>query len=123
MSRTEDAAAVARVMAEYVEGTRLGDAARLRAIFHETAVMNGYLLGELRTGGPGRFFDRVDGRPAEAAYAAEVTAVEVAGATARARLIEDHLWGMSFVNDFHLLKIEGRWMIMSKIYHHDPLEA
>lgn len=50
---------------------------------------------------------------------AEIAAVEVTGRTAVARLVEENLYGMSFVNDFYLLKLDEAWVTTAKLFHHD----
>lgn len=123
MKRTADAAAVAEVMAAYGSGTRARDVEALKAIFHPNAVMSGYLGPELLIGSPQPFFDHLAANEVAESYRAETTAVDVAGATARARVVEDDLFGMSFVNEFHLVRSDGRWLIVSKLFHHDAPEG
>ena len=120
MNRTNDIQAVSKVIRAYVSGTADRDVAALRALFHETAVMSGYLGPNLLLGAPEPFFAHVAETPHEGdSYAAEIVHVSVVGRTATVRLVEDNLYGLSFVNDFHLLQIDGSWTIMSKLFHHD----
>ncbi|MEL6793416.1 MAG: nuclear transport factor 2 family protein [Pseudomonadota bacterium] len=123
MNRTEDAAAVHHVMNEYVEGTRTRDIARLKAIFHENAVMTGYLGPDFLMGGPEPFYGALEASEVGADYAAHISEVSVTGATAQGRIVEDNLLGLSFVNDFHLAKADGAWKIVSKLFHHDAPEG
>lgn len=119
MSRTDDAAAVAAVMDEYEAGTRNRDTARLKAIFHDDAVMSGYLGPTLLVGGPEPFYDHLEANEVAPDYASRTVRVDVTGATALARTVEDNLFGMSFVNDFHLVRGQDGWKIVSKLFLHD----
>ena len=119
MSRTEEAAAVARILRIYEDGTRERDVDALRAIFDERAVMSGWLGPDLLVGPPEPFLNALREREVGPGYAAHVTAIEVTGATARAQVVEDDLWGLSFVNDFHLIRGPEGWRIVSKLFHHD----
>ena len=123
MNRTEDAAEIARILRIYEDGTRERDVEALRAVFHEGAVMSGWLGPDLLVGGPEPFYEALRGREVGLGYAARVTAIEVTGATARAQVVEDDLWGLSFVDDFHLVRGADGWRIVSKLFHHDPPEG
>lgn len=120
MSRTRDAADVAAVLRAYEDGTRRRDEAALRAVFHDGAVMSGRLGPDLLVGGIEPSLAALAGGEVGRDYAAEITAIEVSGDVARARTVEDGLLGLSFVNDFHLIRGEEGWRIVSKLFHHDP---
>ncbi len=119
MNRTIEANGVAAVMEAYIDGTRNRNTLKLKAIFHKDAVMSGYLNDDLLMGSPDPFFEAVENNEIAPNYMARVVHVEITGDTARARIVEDNLMGMSFVNDFHLLNGEEGWQIVSKLFHHD----
>lgn len=120
MSRTADTRAILAVLETYTEGARLRDVAALRSIFHPQAVMVGYLGPDLLMGGPEPFFDAIAANEVAPDYASAVVSVQVTGATATATVIEDNLFGLSFVDAFHLIRQpDGRWLITSKLFHHD----
>ena len=123
MNRTEDTNAAAAVLDAYITGTRTRDVALLKSIFAEGALMTGYLGPNLLTGGPKPFYEALEANEVGPDYAARVSHVEVTGATACGRIIEDNLLGMSFVNDFHLVKGSDGWKIVSKLFHHDAPEG
>merc|ERR1719277_882265 len=56
----EDIAAVRRVMEAYTEGTLLADVEKLKGIFHESAIMNGYIGSNMQLGTPKAFFDDME---------------------------------------------------------------
>lgn len=120
MNRTSDVAAVSEVVERYVRGTRERDPALLKEVFHASAVMSGYLGPNLLLGSPDPFYAHLEANPhPDDRYVATITQVSVTGRTAIVRLVEDHLYGLSFVNDFHLLSVDGRWSITAKLFHHD----
>ncbi|MEL6347412.1 MAG: nuclear transport factor 2 family protein [Myxococcota bacterium] len=119
MNRTHKAAAVADVIRVYIKGTQERDVTVLRQVFHENAVMSGFLGPNKLVGSPEPFFAHLEANPHNGDYTAEITHLDVVGRTARAVLVEDGLYGMAFVNDFHLLFDDGRWLITSKLFHHD----
>lgn len=111
------------VIEQYVEACRSGNVDLLRAIFHPTAQMVGFLGGNLMYGGPDPFFDAVAGNPSPEdsgqAYQTEISDVAVSGAVAQATLKEIGFMGLNFVDYFHLLKSDGEWKIISKCFAHD----
>jgi hypothetical protein len=119
MNRTKLENEVEQVMLDYTAAIIAYDIPRLKTIFHESALMSGYLGPNLLIGSPQSFYDHLETNPIESEYAALVTEIRVDGRVARVRFVEDNLYGMSFVNEFHLLKNESTWQIVSKLFHHD----
>ncbi|MGR3492999.1 MAG: nuclear transport factor 2 family protein [Shimia sp.] len=119
MSRTKDPAAVQEILDAYTTATRARDVDGLRAVFHDNAVMSGYLGPDLLVGSPQPFFDFLAGNEVAPDYASHTLSIDVTGQTASATVVEDNLFGMSFVNHFHLVKDENGWSITSKLFHHD----
>lgn len=119
-SRAEHLHAVEAVVQSYVNACARGDVPALRALFHPSAVLSGYVAGELVTGSPEPFFSAVAGNPAPAesglAYDARIDTVHVDGHIATAVLRETGYLGMDFVNHFQLLEIDGQWHIVAKLF-------
>ncbi|RYE68447.1 MAG: nuclear transport factor 2 family protein, partial [Oxalobacteraceae bacterium] len=57
-----------------------------------------------------------DFRPSPDATAA-ITRIEIVGTTASARIDANDMSGISFTDFFHLLKVDGKWTVISKIFH------
>ena len=110
---------VRAVIDRYTEGTRTRDVAMLRDVFHANAVMSGWLGPDLLVGSPQPFLDYVEGNDVSPDYRSETTEVRVDGAIAWAETREENLFGMSFLNRFHLIRDgAGRWSIASKLFRH-----
>ena len=94
---------------------------RLRAIFHDNALMSGYMMGEYLMGSPEPFFQAVENPPPGAgtsgAYQAEITSVEVSGPVASITLKEAGFMGVNFTDYFHLAKVNNEWKIISKTFN------
>ncbi|MDO8861953.1 nuclear transport factor 2 family protein [Haliea sp. E1-2-M8] len=120
MARSEHLAAVQVVIQSYVDACGRGDVLALRALFHPSAIMSGYLAGELVTGSPEPFFTAVGANPAPVAsglrYDARIDTVHMDGRIATAVLRETGYLGMDFVNHFQLLEIDGQWHIVAKLF-------
>ncbi len=118
----QDLPGVREVVDRYVDATRRGDVEALRACFHPSAMMSGYLGEAILTGSPEPFFQDIGSMPSMvstgAPYVAETTSVEVVGNVASVRVDETGFAGdMAFANWFHLLRgDDGVWRIVSKLF-------
>lgn len=119
MSEADQARAV---IEEYVAACNAGSVERLKAIFHENALMSGYMMGDYLMGSAEPFFQAVANPPPEAPptagnYKAEITSVEVSGPVASITLKEAGFMGVNFTDYFHLAKVDGEWKIISKTFN------
>jgi ketosteroid isomerase-like protein len=119
---SQDRARVLEVADRYIDAAYRGDVQALRACFHPSAIMCGYLGDALLAGSPEPFFQDIASMPSMestgALYVAETTSVEVVGNAASVRIDETGFAGdMAFANWFHLLKdADGSWKIVSKLF-------
>ena len=120
MPSPNEYAAVRRVLEQYIEGSYTANVPQLKNVFHADALMSGYYEGELGIGSPEPFFEELlqvtSSKDAGEEYEAEIAFIHITGTIASAAIVEDNLLGLNYVNHFHLLKIEGEWRIISKIY-------
>lgn len=105
------------VVMKYVDGCVTGDVELARKAFHKDAVMYGYLNGELSAGSIGNLYAAIGQLGAAAEARAEVDVMEVVGTVATVRVVLENWHGFSFT-DFHsLVKIDGKWTIVAKVFH------
>ncbi|MBV6658839.1 MAG: nuclear transport factor 2 family protein [Devosiaceae bacterium] len=99
--------------------TKARDVDGLRALFHPNAVMSGWLGPNMLVGSPDPFFDYVANNAVADSYTAQTTASEVKDGIAMIRIEEENLFGMDFINHFHLVRDEaGNWQITAKLFWH-----
>jgi hypothetical protein len=112
------------VLLAYIKATEAADAEGARALFHADARMSGDLGNGARTGSPEPFFQSLSkaaSRPGEGGYEASVDSISIMGDTATGNVIEKNLFGYDFTNRFHLIKLDGRWQIVSKLFYSSGL--
>ncbi|WP_330555157.1 nuclear transport factor 2 family protein [Burkholderia multivorans] len=132
-TRTPAIDAIQKVLNHYIDAVLHGKADLVRPLFHPQALMSGYMNGHLVLGTPAPFLADVEHGPAQATlphgYCARVLSIDVHGETATALLAEDRISVgqpdgsrivVDIVDSFHLLHIKDRWLIVSKLFHHDP---
>jgi len=120
-NQTEKEEAVRKVIQNYIDGTYNADIPMLGSVFHEKAVMNGYLGPNLILADPTPFLDDMASAPSMKSnndpYKAEIRSVQIEGDVAAVALYETGFRGdASLVDFFHLINSNGEWKIISKLF-------
>jgi hypothetical protein len=114
---------ISDVMNTYVEGGRSGSVRTLRPIFHELATICGYVGADLFAGPIEMFYDwHAENGPASELKVLD-TRIDAAGSAASVRIELDDWTGHRFTDFFTLVKIEGQWQIMSKVFYLHPEQS
>lgn len=113
--------AIVDVLNQYNEGGAKADSALMKPAFNEQATMFGVDGDKLVGGAIQNLYDVIDNafHPSPEAKAA-IVRIDIVGTAASARVDTDNVSGFRFTDFFNLLKVEGKWSIVSKIYHTHP---
>lgn len=113
--------AIVDVLNQYNEGCAKADSALMKPAFNEQATMFGVDGDKLVGGAIQNLYDVIDTdfRPSPEAQAA-IVRIDIVGTAASARVDTDNVSGFRFTDFFNLLKVDGKWTIVSKIYHTHP---
>ena len=110
-------AAIAKTVERYLNGARSGKGDDMKPAFHEDATVFGYIGSDLFAGPIQRLFDWNDENgPAPELQVSSAT-VDLAGTVATVRLELDNWTGHRFTDLFTLLRVDGEWKIMNKVFH------
>jgi hypothetical protein len=118
----QDYNAIVDVLNQYNEGGKQAKSSIMKPAFSEQATIFGVDADNALVGGPIQgLFDTIDTafRPSPEARAA-IARIDIVGTAASARVDTDDISGFRFTDFFNLLKVEGRWTVVSKIYHTHP---
>lgn len=118
----QDYNAIVHVLDQYNEGGKQARSSIMKPAFNEQASIFGVDGEGKLTGDPIQgLFDTIDTafRPSPEATAA-IARIDIVGTAASARIDTDDISGFRFTDFFNLLKVEGRWTVISKIYHTHP---
>ncbi|MFP4335136.1 MAG: nuclear transport factor 2 family protein [Wenzhouxiangella sp.] len=108
------------LIATYIEGGRSGNNDALRPIFHELATICGYVGPDLFAGPIEMFYDwHAENGPAADLQVGRVD-IDCEGTAASVRVELDNWTGHHFSDFFTLVKIDGNWQIMSKVFYLHP---
>lgn len=111
--------AILDVLKKYNEGGAKADSSIMKPAFNEQATIFGVDENGKLVGGPiQNLFDIIDNdfKPSPMAKVA-VARIDIVGTAASARVDTDDISGFRFTDFFNLLKVEGKWTVVSKIYH------
>ena len=116
----KDYQAIVEVLNKYVEGCKQARSGIMKSAFSEKAtIFSVDAKGKLTGGQIQELFDAIDKPPFHPTPEAQsaIVKVDIVGTAASARIDSNDVSGFSFSDFFHLLKVEGKWVIVSKIYH------
>lgn len=116
----QDYQAIAEVLNKYIEGCKQARSSIMKPAFSEKAtIFSVDAKGRLTGGSIQELFDAIDNPPFRPSPEAQsvIVEVDIVGTAASARVDSNDVSGFSFSDFFHLLKVDGKWMIVSKIFH------
>ncbi len=108
---------IAKVVQHYIDGAKSGKGDDMKPAFHEDATIFGYAGADLFAGPIQRLFDWVDDSGAATELQARIASIDVVGTVATVRLELDNWSGSHYTDMFTLLKVDGEWKIMNKVFH------
>lgn len=127
MSADNALQAVIGVVETYFDGLHHSDTARLRQVFHANAQYVSVSDGNLLYRDMPTYFDVVDKRPSPAsrgeARTDEIVSIEFAGPVTVRVNLRCSIGSRDFIDFLTLIFIDGRWQVISKVFHFSEREA
>ena len=111
---------IADVVQHYIDGAKSGKGDDMKPAFHEDATIFGYVGAELFAGPIQRLFDWVDENDPATGLQARIASIDVVDSVATVRLELDNWTGYRYTDMFTLLKVDGEWKIINKVFHLHP---
>jgi len=111
--------AIVEVLEKYNNGGKQADSRIMKPAFSSEATIFGVDGDGKLTGGPIQgLFDVIDSafRPSPEAQGVIVN-IDIVGSAASARIDTNDISGFCFTDFFNLLKVDGQWTVIGKIYH------
>lgn len=127
IAHAEPHAEVARVLADYFDGLYHGDTTILRRVFHPAAQYACATAGTLLQLRMDEYFPIVDARPSPAsrgeARTDRIVSIEFAGPVTALARVECSIAPKAFTDFLTLVKLDGRWQILAKVFHYELRDA
>ena len=111
---------ITKVMQAYVDGARTGKGAAMKPAFHHDATIFGYVGPDLFGGPIQGLYDWNDQNGPATDIQSRLTSIDVVGTAAHVRLDTDNWTGHRFTDFFNLVKIDGQWKVVSKVFYLHP---
>ena len=112
--------AIATTIQQYVDGGKSGSGADMAAAFHPDATIFGYIGPDLFAGPIQKLFDWNDQNGPATGLQSRITEIDIMDTIATVRLELDNWTGHRFTDMFTLLKVDGQWKIISKVFFLHP---
>ncbi len=109
--------AIAKTVQHYIDGAKSGSGDDMKPAFHKDATIFGYAGADLFAGPIQRLLDWNDENGPAAELEARIASVDVVDTVATVRLELNNLAGSRYTDMFTLLKVDGEWKIMNKVFH------
>lgn len=116
-------AVIAKVVQHYIDGAKSGRGDEMKPAFHEGATIFGYVGTDLLAGPIQQLFDWNDENGPATGLQAQIASIDIVGTVATVRLELDNWTGYRFTDLFTMLKVDGEWKIMNKVFHLHAGEA
>lgn len=109
--------AVKNALNKYLEAGKLGKSEVLKSAFYKDAIMYTSVKGEVNGGDISGLYNYINSHPAAPEIEAEITAVDIAGNVAYARVESNNWHGARFSDMFLLVKEGDEWKILTKVFY------
>ena len=109
---------VEKAAMKFVKSVAEGNSKYAKELFHDEAVIFGYLDGNLEHGSIEAFYNNVDQVGADPEFSARIDIISIEETVAVVRVLEEN-WGgrINFTDYLLLLKIDGSWRCVAKAYN------
>lgn len=109
--------AINKTVQHYIDGGKSGRSDEMKLAFHPDATIFGYAGPELFGGPIQMLFDWVDQNGPATELQGRITSIDLIESVATVRLELENWSGRRFTDLFTLLKVDGEWKIINKVFH------
>jgi hypothetical protein len=117
MPQDTDTRAITNLVGDYIRAAQTGDESLMRSVFHADSTICGYVGPDLFSAPIEQFHEWNRGNGPAPDVREQIASIDIAGTIASVRVELDHWTGHRFTDYFNLLKIDGRWWVMNKVFH------
>lgn len=105
------------ILDNYVKGGIQGNSKTMTPAFHKNASIHGYFDHNLLAGSIELLFNWIDVNPPATNLKAQISNVDCSGTIATARVELSDWSGNNFTDQYTFFKENGKWLIVSKVFH------
>lgn len=112
--------AILATVQHYINGAKSGSSDEMKLAFHDQATIFGYVGPDLFAGPIQGLYEWHNSNGAAPGVEIRLGSVDVNGTAATVRLEIDNWTGHRFTDFFTMLKVDGQWKIMCKVFYLHP---
>ena len=101
----------------YIKGAISGNSNDMKPSFHKDATWYGYVGDDLIEGPIQGLYDWHDNNGAASNLIYSIAAIDIIGNIANVKVELDNWTGLRFTDLLNLLKIDGQWQVMNKVFY------
>lgn len=109
--------AISELIQHYIDGAKSGKGSDMRPAFHDDATIFGYVGADLFSGPIQGLYDWNDANGPARQLVSKIVSIDIAETIASVRVESDNWTGHRFTDFFNLLKLDGQWKVMNKVFH------
>lgn len=113
----QDYEAIVALVQHYIDGAKSGKGSDMKPAFHDDATIYGYVGPDLFAGPIQNLYDWNDENGPAKEIVTRIVNINLVGTIASVQLESDNWTGHRFTDFFNVLKVDGQWKIMNKIFH------
>ena len=104
----------------YLKSAVSGRGSEMKPSFHNDATWFGYVGKDLIAGPIQSLYDWHDSNGAAKDLVYSITKIDIVGTIASVRIELDNWKGARFTDLFNMLKVDGKWQVMNKVFYLHP---
>ncbi len=109
--------AITKTLQYYIDEAKSGKGDDMKPAFHKDATIFGYVGTDLFAGPIQELFDWNDQNGPATGLQARIASIDIVDTIATVRLELDNWSGSRYTDMFTMLKVDGEWKIMNKVFH------
>lgn len=119
-TRASEYSLITNVLEQYMNAARSGNGEAMKRVFHNKASIFGYVGDDIFADPIQHFFVWNENNGPAVDLEGLIADIDLVDTVATARLELDNWTGLDFTDLFTLMKFDGEWKIMNKVFHLHP---
>ena len=104
----------------YLKGAVSGKSSEMKPSFHDDSTWYGYVGEDLIAGPIQSLYDWHDDNGAATELVFNISKIDIVGTIANVKIELDNWKGSRFTDFLNILKIDGKWQVMNKVFYLHP---